>query len=126
MSSSRKSAGRNGGSQKFAEQVVSLRSVVRSAKDTVSADLDGEAAILNLKNGVYYSLNPVGARIWTLIQKTTILTAVHDTILDEYDIEADVCERDMLDLVQRLAAAGLVEIQSEGTHENSEAGEQTV
>jgi len=39
------------------------------SKDQVSCDLAGEAAILNLKNGVYYGLDPVGARIWNLIQE---------------------------------------------------------
>ena len=36
--------------------------------DQASVDLDDEAAILNLKTGVYFGLNEVGAWIWRLIQ----------------------------------------------------------
>ena len=48
---------------------ISDRSVVVAAKDQVSCDLAGEAAILNIKSGVYYGLDPVGARIWSLVQE---------------------------------------------------------
>ena len=50
-------------------QTISDRSVVVATKDQVSCDLAGEAAILNIKSGVYYGLDPVGARIWTLMQE---------------------------------------------------------
>ena len=40
-----------------------------ATKDQVSCDLAGEAAILNIKSGVYYGLDPVGARIWNLMQE---------------------------------------------------------
>jgi len=48
---------------------ISINSTVMVADDVVSCDLDGEAAILNLKDGVYYGLDPVGAKIWNLINK---------------------------------------------------------
>src|ERR1700730_14483347 len=53
--------------------VVSLadHSRVEAVPDQVSCDLAGEAVILNLKNGIYFGLDPVGARIWSLIQKPT-------------------------------------------------------
>jgi|SRR5665213_1697808 len=49
-------------------QTISDRSLV-VAKDQVSCDLAGQAAIPNIKSGVYYGLDPVGARIWTLMQE---------------------------------------------------------
>ena len=49
-------------------QKINDHSVVVVTKDQVSADLSGEAAILNLKSGIYYGLDNVGARIWTLVQ----------------------------------------------------------
>ena len=35
------------------------------SSDQVSCGLGDEAAIVNLRNGVYYGLDPVGARIWS-------------------------------------------------------------
>jgi hypothetical protein len=47
----------------------SRHSIVVATKDQVSSDLGGEVAILDLKAGVYYGLDTVGARIWNLIQE---------------------------------------------------------
>ena len=47
---------------------IALDNTVVVSKEQASADLGDEAAIPNLKDGVYYGLDPVGARIWKLIQ----------------------------------------------------------
>ena len=91
------------------------RSVIVVAKEQVSCDFAGEAAILNLKNGVYYGLDPVGARIWNLIQKPTTVNRVRDALLKEYSVEPDLCERDLLALLQKLTAEGLIEVKDETT-----------
>jgi hypothetical protein len=90
---------------------ISATATIVASKNQVSCDLAGEAAILNLENSVYYGLNPLGARIWSLIQAPATVTALRDAIVDEYDVDADRCERDLLDLLAQLAEAKLIEIQ---------------
>jgi hypothetical protein len=46
---------------------------------------DGEAAIINLKSGTYYSLNPVGASIWALIEKRRSLGDIVERLMQRYD-----------------------------------------
>jgi hypothetical protein len=82
------------------------------SKDQVSCDLGGEAAILNLQNGVYYGLNPVGAHIWNLIQQPVTFGEVRDALLREYDVESTVLESDMQELLGQLIEQGLVELHS--------------
>ncbi|HEY9632632.1 MAG TPA: PqqD family peptide modification chaperone [Coleofasciculaceae cyanobacterium] len=94
-------------------RLVSNHSIVEAVKDQVSADLAGEAAILNLKSGVYYGLNEVGARIWQLMQEPRTVTTIRDTLLEEYEVEPDSCERDLLALLRDLAIAGLIEVRDE-------------
>lgn len=67
-------------------------------------------AILDLKAGVYYGLDEVGARIWNLLQEPKIVSEIRHTLLEEYDVEPERCERDLLALLQRLADEGLVEV----------------
>jgi len=93
--------------------MISTQSTVVAARDQVSSNLDGEAAILNLKNGVYYGLDPVGARIWSLIQEPTTVAELRDAIVEEYEVEPDRCERDLLALLRDLAAEGLIEVRDE-------------
>src|SRR5712692_9270844 len=91
------------------------RSVVTAAKDQVSCDLAGEAAILNLKSGVYYGLDPVGARIWKLIQEPRSVDEIRKALLDEYDVEPERCQSDLLALLEKLQAEGLIEVQDGAT-----------
>lgn len=89
---------------------ISDRSVVVVTKDQVSCDLGGEAAILNMKNGVYYGLNPVGARIWNLMQEPRRVAQIQTEITNEYEVEPERCARDLVNLLEKLHAEGLIEI----------------
>ena len=87
-------------------------STVVRAKDQVSCDLVGEAVILNLKSGVYFGLNPVGARIWELIQEPRTVSAVLDVLLEQYNVEVERCEQDLFALLDDLAARDLIAIEA--------------
>lgn len=82
------------------------------SKDQVSCDLAGEAAIVNLKNGVYYGLDPVGARIWNLIREPVTFAHIRDSLVEDYDVEPVRAEADIREFLTRLAEQGLVEISS--------------
>ncbi|HEY9729167.1 MAG TPA: lasso peptide biosynthesis PqqD family chaperone [Chroococcales cyanobacterium] len=97
------------------KQLVSEHSTVVAVKDQVSADLAGEAVILNLKSGVYYGLNAVGGRIWQLLQEPRTVAAIRDTLLEEYEVDRDSCDRDLLAVLQELATAELIEVNHEAT-----------
>ena len=81
-----------------------------AAKNQMSCDLAGETAILNLNNGVYYGLDPVGGRIWTLIQQPMSLGQLRDALLAEYDVDRATVEADLAALMTRLVEEGLAEI----------------
>jgi hypothetical protein len=92
------------------ESAVSKTSTVVATKDQVSSDLGGEVTILGLRAGTYYGLDDVGARVWELIQEPKQVSIVRDTIMQEYEVEPEQCERDVITLLQRLADEGLVEV----------------
>jgi hypothetical protein len=80
------------------------------SSDQVSCDLAGEAAIVNLKNGVYYGLDPVGARVWNLLRAPVTFAQLLDTLLCVYEVERLTLESDIEKFVHQLAEQGLVEI----------------
>jgi len=88
---------------------ISRSSVVVACEGNISCDLAGEAAVLDFKSGMYYGLDEVGARIWKLIAEPRTVGEICDIILAEYDVEPDVCERDVIALLGELAANGLVQ-----------------
>jgi hypothetical protein len=90
---------------------LSLHSRCVATKEQVSCDLKGEAAILHIEKGVYYSLDPIGARVWSLLQQPRRIADIRDALVQEYDVSPSRCERDLLMLLQQLAAEGLVQVQ---------------
>jgi hypothetical protein len=92
------------------DAALSLDSIVVASKDQVSCGLEDEVAIVHLTAGVYYGLDPVGARIWELITTPRRVRAVRDALLAEYSVDTERCERDLVMLLQKMAEAGLVEV----------------
>lgn len=90
-------------------------SVVVAVDTQISSDLAGEAIILELNAGMYYGLDPIGTRIWTLIQEPIALSSLRDSLLAEYEVDHDRCERDIIKLLTELEAHRLVKIQNEAT-----------
>ena len=81
------------------------------AKDQVSCDLEGEAAILSLKDGVYYALDPVGTRVWALLkERTRTFGELRQTILSEYEVEREECDQDLRMFLNDLRTRQLVEV----------------
>lgn len=93
--------------------LISTQSIVKAASDQVSSDLSGEVVILDLKSGVYYGLDTVGARVWQFIQEPLTVSEILSALLDEYDVEPSRCERDLLALLEQLSHRGLIEISDE-------------
>ena len=93
------------------QQVFSISSTPVVAKEHVSADLVGEIVIVNLNNGVYYGLDGVGYRVWDLIQKPITIEALRDVLAEEYDVEPQRLESDLMGFFQKLEAEGLVSIE---------------
>ena len=89
---------------------LSAESRIVLSTDQVSCDLAGEAAIVNLKNGVYFGLDPVGARIWNLMREPVTFAQIVDSLLHVYAIDRITLESDVRLFVSQLAEQGLVEI----------------
>lgn len=89
---------------------ISLDTRVRVSEAVVFRELDGEAVILQLDEGVYFGLDPVGTRLWQLIEGQGLLRGALQAGLAEFDVRPDVLERDLIDLVRQLADKRLVEV----------------
>jgi len=91
--------------------MIDESSVVVAADHQTSAEVDGESVILDLEEGVYYGLNPVGARIWSEIQEPTSVEEITAAITAEYDVDAEQCREDVLSLLRDLRENDLVEVE---------------
>jgi hypothetical protein len=87
-----------------------LAGKVSIPKDVIFTEVSGEAVLLNMATGKYYSLDEVGARIWNLITQYRQLEEVYRALLDEYDVAPQRLEEDLLALTDKLVANALLQI----------------
>ena len=86
---------------------VFLDSSVEISDDAIFREMDGEAVILNLESGTYFGLDPVGTRIWQLLEEHGSVRVVFERMKQEFDVAPEVLERDLLRLVGQFADKGL-------------------
>jgi hypothetical protein len=91
--------------------MLTLQHRVAVCDDVVFRALGEESVILSLETGLYFGLDPVGTRIWTLLADRD-LAAVAKTLHEEFDADLSDIEKDVLALVEQLVEKRLVAPQS--------------
>ena len=66
--------------------------------------------ILNLDNERYYGLDDVGTRILSVLTSSESIEAAYETLVNEYDVDAQMLRQDLLELVQNLVEQGIIQI----------------
>lgn len=69
---------------------------------------DDKVLIVVPGRGEYNILNPVGTRVWDLIDGTRSIEEIVQAIVEEYDVTADVAESDVRELVEDLKKHAIV------------------
>ena len=92
-------------------RTISNSAVISAASDVLVSEFGEELVILNLRDGVYYGLEDVGSRIWSLLQEPVTISMLRDALVEEFDVDPARSERDVRALLEEFAAHGLVEIQ---------------
>ena len=89
---------------------ISFSDRVKIPDDVLISKLQEESVILNLDSERYYGLDDIGTRILSVLTASESIEAAYQTLVNEYDVDAQVLREDLLELVEELAAQGLVQI----------------
>ncbi len=89
---------------------MNLDNKITFAETVFAQEVDGEMVLLDMQSENYFGLDEVGSSIWQAMQSETTLREVLEIVLNKYDVESDVLERDLLDFVKKLVDNGLVEV----------------
>ena len=95
--------------------MLNLHHCFRPRDEEIAAKvIDGEAIIINLANGVYYSMDKVGALVWDFLQAGHALEEAIKAVTRRYDISRSQAESDIQRLVQELVRENLVVSSEDG------------
>jgi hypothetical protein len=84
------------------------KSFQRNSQDVSAEVVDGEAIIINVASGVYYSLDNVGAAIWSLLESGLSLQHCLEALLRRYAVSAERLRLDLEGLVTQLLEEDLI------------------
>jgi len=83
---------------------------VAPAPNALSRRVGERTVLLDHSTGEYFTLDPVGGRIWDLLVEDGDLRAVLGRMLQEYDVSEAQLTGDLLRIVADLRAKRLVEV----------------
>jgi hypothetical protein len=87
---------------------MNLKDKVSIPAQVMARTVGDETVILDLASGTYFGLDPIGARIWQLMGESRSLAEICATMLEEYEVEREQLEADVLRLAGELAERGLI------------------
>jgi hypothetical protein len=80
--------------------------------------LDTEALVVDVKGGLLYPLNSVGARIWDLCDGARSVDEIVGLLAAEFEAPEPTIRADATEFIERLADAKLVSIERRRTGES--------
>lgn len=76
--------------------------------DVAAKVIDGEAIIMNLSNGLYFSMDKVGAAVWELMENGHSIGEMTDTLGGHFGADPQTVRGDLVRLLEELLAEGLI------------------
>ena len=87
---------------------VSLSTIVRRGEEHVETRAGEQIMMMSVAQGNYYVLGGTAERIWEMIEKGPVaIETIVNRLLDEFDVDRDTCEEQVLSFVRSLLDDGL-------------------
>lgn len=83
--------------------------ILRVSEDVATRRIGDETVLLNLKTGTYFGLDAVGSRFLELLEQDGKIAVILRTMLEEFDVEPQTLEIDILQLSEEMRSKGLLE-----------------
>ena len=93
---------------------IGLSSVASRNEAIVFTDLDDTIVMMDVDEGQYYELDPIGARIWALIESPRPVADICDALAGEYGADPDTCRQDTLEFLETASEYRIVQVRSNG------------
>jgi coenzyme PQQ synthesis protein D (PqqD) len=91
--------------------MLSSHTRFRPNAEEVAADiLDGEAVMINLSTGMYYSMAETGALVWALLDAGRSVEEIGAALARRYDVARDRADADVRLLLAKLVEENLVRV----------------
>ena len=88
---------------------MTLNDSLRIPDGVATRKMGNETILLNLETGTYFGLDTVGSRFLELLERNGEIAVAHRTMLEEFDVNPEILEADLLRLSEAMRSKGLLE-----------------
>jgi hypothetical protein len=74
----------------------------------ISTELDDGVVMMDVEEGRYYELDPVGARVWALTESRPRAGGVYKVLASEYEVPPERCRDEVRGFLDRLLRLGVL------------------
>lgn len=89
--------------------MITESTVLLRKQDLLAAPVGDELAMMSVDLGSYFVLSPVAARIWTLLESSTLVGDLIASLIDEFEVDPAVCRSEVLEVLDTMKDYGLLD-----------------
>ncbi|USK31655.1 lasso peptide biosynthesis PqqD family chaperone [Bacillus sp. F19] len=87
--------------------------IVRQGEGNIVSDMNGEKVMLSISNGKYYNLGEMGGVIWDLIESPINFNQLIESLLSQYQVEREECQKQVLSFLESLNKEKLIKLEKD-------------
>ena len=84
------------------------QTILKRKSGLMTANMNGDAVMMDISTGKYFNLGQTGGRIWELLEEPMTIEKLLRTLTAEYDVSYERCKADTLPFLQKMADKGLL------------------
>lgn len=85
-----------------------LHTPLQQAATAIMDEVEGHTILVNTAENMRYELNFIEREIWDMLAEPTTIAALCETLQGQYEVDATVCRRDVVLLLQELLTSKLI------------------
>lgn len=92
-------------------KTIHENSVVKREEGHLHCLLDRQAVLLNVSDGQYYQMDPMGTDIWTRLESPRTVASLCEELTCEFEVDAQRCKKEVTHFLGHLLIAHLIRIE---------------
>lgn len=79
------------------------------SEEVLSSKIDEEVVLMSIEAGYYFTLDPIGSRIWELLsEKSYTLEGLVEALMEEYEVDEATCRADVQAFIAEMSEKKLI------------------
>jgi len=87
---------------------ITLETTISRADGFTTAPVQDELMMLNVEQGAYYSLDPIAAEIWNMLDGPLSVNEIIENLVKRYDVSPEQCQTDVLAFLGEMHGNGMI------------------